>query len=95
MRETPQSVSVITRQRMDDQGLTQLADVVDNTPGLVMKSGGNGGGDSSPIYARGFEVQNYQIDGVNLVNSGYSSIFQTADMAPYDRVEVIRRAPMA
>jgi len=92
VRETPQSVSVITRQRMDDQGLTQLADVVDNTPGLVMKSGGNRGSDSSPIYARGFEVQNYQIDGVNLVNSGYSGIFQTADMAPYDRVEVIRGA---
>ncbi len=92
IRETPQSVSVITRQRMDDQGLTQLADVVDNTPGLVMPASGNRGSDSSPVYARGFRVENYQIDGVNLVNSGYNGIFQTADMAAYDRVEVIRGA---
>ncbi len=56
VRETPQSVSVITRQRMDDQGLTQLADVVDNTPGLVMNTSGNRGSDTSPIYARGFQV---------------------------------------
>ncbi|MFT0531974.1 TonB-dependent siderophore receptor [Castellaniella hirudinis] len=92
IRETPQSVSVITRQRMDDQGMTQLADVVDNTPGLVMPASGNRGSDTSPVYARGFRVENYQIDGVNLVNSGYNGIFQTADMAPYDRVEVIRGA---
>lgn len=92
VRETPQSVSVITRQRMDDQGLTQLADVVDNTPGLVMPASGNRGSDTSPVYARGFRVENYQIDGVNLINSGYNGIFQTADMAAYDRVEVIRGA---
>ncbi len=92
VRETPQSVSVITRQRMDDQGLTQLADVVDNTPGLVMNTSGNRGSDTSPIYARGFQVENYQVDGVNQVYSNYKGIFQTADMAPYDRVEVIRGA---
>ncbi len=92
VRETPQSVSVITRQRMDDQGLTTLADVVDNTPGLVMNTSGNRGSDTSPIYARGFQVENYQVDGVNQVYSNYKSIFQTADMAPYDRVEVIRGA---
>lgn len=92
VRETPQSVSVITRQRMDDQGLTTLADVVDNTPGLVMNVAGNRGSDTSPIYARGFQVENYQVDGLNQVYSGYREIFQTADMAPYDRVEVIRGA---
>lgn len=92
IRETPQSVSVITRQRMDDQGLTSLADVVDNTPGLVMNTSGNRGSDTSPIYARGFQVENYQVDGVNQVYSNYKGIFQSADMAPYDRVEVIRGA---
>jgi outer membrane receptor for ferric coprogen and ferric-rhodotorulic acid len=92
VRETPQSVSVITRQRMDDQGLATLADVVDNTPGLVMNTAGNRGSDTSPIYARGFQVENYQVDGVNQVYSNYKGIFQTADMAPYDRVEVIRGA---
>ncbi len=92
IRETPQSVSVITRQRMDDQGLTQLQDIVAQTPGLTMSQGGNMGSDSSTIYSRGFAVENYQVDGVGQVFSGYASVFQTNDMALYDRVEVVRGA---
>lgn len=92
LRETPQSVSVITRQRMEDQGLTQLSDVVLQTPGLTMSGGGNVGSDSTPIYSRGFQVDNYQIDGVSQLYSNYGDIFQTNDMALYDRVEVVRGA---
>ncbi len=92
LRETPQSVSIITRQRIDDQGLSQLSDVVVQTAGLTLNSSGNAGSDSSNIYSRGFEVENYQIDGVGQLYSNYSSIFQTNDMALYDRVEVVRGA---
>jgi outer membrane receptor for ferric coprogen and ferric-rhodotorulic acid len=92
LRETPQSVSVMTRQRMEDQGLTQLMDVVAQTPGLTVATSGNPGSDSSPIYSRGFQVSNYMVDGIGLVNSNYSSTFQTIDMAVFDRVEVVRGA---
>lgn len=92
LRETPQSISVITRQRMDDQGLTQLTDVITQTPGLTLSAGGNTGTDSSPVYSRGFSVDTYMIDGVRQVDSNYSSIFQTNDMAIFDRVEVVRGA---
>ncbi|WP_242612443.1 TonB-dependent siderophore receptor [Corticibacter populi] len=91
IRETPQSVSVITSQRMQDQGLTQLTDVAAQTAGLTVSQGGNVGSDSSPIYSRGFQVDNYMVDGVKLLNS-YSSIFQSQDMALYDRVEIVRGA---
>lgn len=91
LRETPQSVSIITRQRMEDQGLTQLTDVAAQTAGLSISQGGNMGSDSSPIYSRGFSVDNYMIDGVKLLGS-YSSIFQSQDMALYDRVEIVRGA---
>jgi outer membrane receptor for ferric coprogen and ferric-rhodotorulic acid len=33
-RETPQSMTVITRQRLEDQDLTSLRQVLDNTPGI-------------------------------------------------------------
>lgn len=92
LRETPQSVSVITRQRIDDQGLSQLSDVVVQTAGLTLNSSGNAGSDSSNIYSRGFEVENYQVDGVGQLYSNYSAIFQTNDMVLYDRVEVVRGA---
>ncbi len=92
LRETPQSVSVITRQRMDDQGLNQLADVVNQTAGMVFQSGGSSQSDSATFYARGFAVDNYQIDGVPQIYNNYNRIFQTNDMAIYDRVEIVRGA---
>ena len=36
MRETPQAVTVITRQRMDDQNMTSVNDVVRGTPRSYM-----------------------------------------------------------
>jgi len=35
-RETPQSVSVITRQQMEDQNLTSISDVLAKTPGVTV-----------------------------------------------------------
>lgn len=91
LRETPQLVSVITNQQMKDQNLTQLTDVVSQAAGLSIKQGGNIGSDNSPIYARGKEVDSYLLDGVKLMSS-YASIFQSQDMALFDRVEVVRGA---
>lgn len=92
IRETPQSVSVMTSQRMKDQNLTQLLDVVKQSPGLSVNQGGNAGSDSSQIYSRGFQVENYQIDGLQRLDSNYKSVAQSNDMVLYDRVEIIRGA---
>jgi outer membrane receptor for ferric coprogen and ferric-rhodotorulic acid len=91
LKETPQLVSVITRQQMEDQNLTQLTDVVSQAAGLTINQSGNIGSDLSPIYARGQTVDNYLLDGVKLMSS-YSSIFQSQDTALFDRVEVVRGA---
>lgn len=92
IRETPQSVSVITSQRMRDQGLTELTDVVRQTPGLTFNQAGSSGSDNNAIYSRGFAVENYQIDGLQLLDSNYSNPAQSNDMVLYDRVEIIRGA---
>lgn len=89
LKETPQSISVITRQQMDDQNLKQLTDVANQVAGLTVSQGGNIGSDNSPIYARGKTVDNYLLDGVKLLNS-YSSIFQSQDTAIFDRFEIVR-----
>ncbi|RGD90462.1 TonB-dependent siderophore receptor [Acinetobacter sp. SWAC57] len=91
LKETPQLVSVITRQQMEDQNLTQLTDVVSQAAGLTISQNGNIGSDNSPIYARGQTVDNYLLDGVKLMSS-YTSIFQSQDTALFDRVEVVRGA---
>lgn len=75
LKETPQSVSVMTQQRMQDQNLTQLTDVANQVAGLTVSQSGNVGSDSSPIYSRGKSVDSYLLDGVKLLST-YSSIFK-------------------
>ncbi|WP_233281699.1 TonB-dependent siderophore receptor [Pseudomonas tructae] len=87
-RQTPQSVSVITRQQMDDQGLTNISDVLGKTPGITVTKL-----DSSraAFKARGFDIDNFQIDGIPAAFRFGNSIDQT-DMVIFDRVEVLRGA---
>ena len=89
-RDTPQSVSVITQQRMQDQQLETLNDVLNNTTGL---SESNSGANRSNFYSRGFMVDNYQVDGVPvLVDSSWNLGDTLSDTAIYQRVDVVRGA---
>ena len=88
LRETPQSMSVMTRQRIDDQALTSVGDVLGQTTGMTVVAGDNG--DVNKVYARGFAVESMMIDGVAL--DGYQQKYFNPNLAMYDRVEVIRGA---
>ncbi|MGY4495367.1 TonB-dependent siderophore receptor [Pseudomonas sp. TE3610] len=90
-RETPQSVSVVTRQQIEDQNLTDVAQVLEQTPGVVIDSMGPAGSDANHIYVRGFEVGSIQVDGLNRPDT-YGFRDDLADMVAYDRVEVVRGA---
>lgn len=91
LRETPQAVTVMTRQRMDDQQLNSVQGVLDNTTGITSYQSDS---ERTSFYTRGFLINNVQYDGIptvvgNTVNgSGISAI----DTAFYDRVEVVRGA---
>ncbi|TBV10460.1 TonB-dependent siderophore receptor [Stutzerimonas kirkiae] len=86
-RQTPQSVTVITRQRMDDQGMNNLEDVVKNTPGLTLVKAGT---ERVELYSRGFMISTLMYDGLPSSYDGDS--VPSPDMAMYDRVEVVRGA---
>lgn len=87
IRHTPQSVSVVTEQRIREQRLNTLDNVLMQTPGISVQ---NESITSSGFFARGFLVQTGQIDGVPMTlgtnNYGYAS----PDIAFYDHVEVLR-----
>lgn len=90
IRETPQSVTVVTRQQMDDQNLVTLEQVLEHSTGIT-KSQRNFG---AHVYtARGFEIPdtNYLIDGVSGTVYNPTGWVPT-DMAIFDRVEVLRGA---
>lgn len=89
IRETPQSVTVVTRQRLDDQLMTNVTDIVKATPGLFLNSG-NGPG--RPAFnARGFDIDNILYDGLPSRYQGHIVGLQT-NLAIFDRVEVVRGA---
>ena len=87
-RETPQSLTVMTRQRLDDQRLTNLSDTLDATPGIIVLRDGQGA-ESDGYFSRGFQIQNFEIDGVPTATRMDN---YTQSMAMYDRVEVVRGA---
>ncbi|WP_306580116.1 TonB-dependent receptor [Pseudomonas sp.] len=91
IRETPQSISVITRQRMDDQHLASITDVLKETPGITMSQDG---GERFNIYSRGSAINSYQFDGVNTSQQNETRNMPSTllDTALYDHIEVVRGA---
>lgn len=90
IRETPQSVSVITRQRMEDQGMTDLNDVVRYAPGVTLNKFG---GDRQEFLSRGFRIDNIMYDGLPTTAGTFTlDTLSSADLSIYDRVEVVRGA---
>ncbi|MCU8003012.1 MULTISPECIES: TonB-dependent siderophore receptor [unclassified Shewanella] len=90
LQETPQSVSILTAERIQDQVLNTVVDVVNNTVGLSSSKTDNV---RNGFMARGFAVQNYQIDGVPLSWSLGGDAGETvSDISLYERVEVVRGA---
>ncbi|VFR87303.1 TonB-dependent siderophore receptor [plant metagenome] len=86
-RETPQTVSVITQQRLRDQGLSTLGAAVASTPGLTMTKWG---GERERYTSRGFQLNNVMVDGLPLEYE--EAALSTGLMSMYDRVEFVRGA---
>lgn len=86
--DIPQSVSVITHSQMQDFRLTNIDSVLDTATGVNVERIET---DRTYYTARGFDITNFQIDGVGLpLSSGNNH--SDEDTAIYDRVEVIRGA---
>ncbi|MDR2325548.1 MAG: TonB-dependent receptor [Acidovorax sp.] len=90
LRETPQSATVITRQMMDEQGLTSLPEVLEKTTGVTV---GRNDSERTTFYSRGYSIENFQFDGVpNTMDAANQYTTSLADSAIYDRVEVVKGA---
>ncbi len=89
-RETPQSVTSLDSLRMQEQGLTDISEVMQQIVGIQTNRSSALGTDGTNYTARGFAVQNYLVDGVARPSNIYGFTEDTADMIAYDRIEVIR-----
>lgn len=89
MRERPQSVSIVTRQRLDEQNLNSVASALEQTTGITVA---NVSFTTQEFYSRGFAINSVQVDGgapFVFNNFGYN---QLPDLAIYEQVEVLRGA---
>lgn len=85
LRETPQTVSVITRQQIEDFGLDSVNDALAMSSGVVVEKV-----ETNRTYytARGFDITNFQIDGVGMPFV-YGNVNGDIDTAIYDRVDAV------
>ncbi|TCQ97938.1 iron complex outermembrane receptor protein [Neorhizobium sp. JUb45] len=88
--ETPQSISVITSDRMKDQGVQSINEALRYTAGVRSESSGSQMMDN-PLYLRGFQQSSLDTfqDGLRAVTPGYFGFFA---LDPYgvERIEVLK-----
>ncbi|WP_342238689.1 TonB-dependent siderophore receptor [Inquilinus sp. OTU3971] len=88
--ETPQSISVITRDQMTAQGVESLAQALRYTPGVAGELYGTDVR-SFGLQMRGFTVGNdaFYLNGLRMRGSGYG-LFNALDPYGAERIEVLR-----
>ena len=87
-RETPQSLSVVTHQQIEDFQLDDVNSALESTPGVTVEQPET---DRTYYTSRGFTIQRFQIDGVG-APLPYDNVQGDIDTAVYDRIEIVRGA---
>ena len=83
--DTPQTINVISKEVMEDQGATTLRDVLKNVPGLTITAGEGGNPAGDNLTLRGFSARNdIFVDGVRDLSP------QARDPFNLEQVEVVK-----
>lgn len=84
--DTPQTIAVIKREVLQQQGATSLSEALRNTPGITMQMGENGNSQTGDaIFMRGFDTSgSIFVDGVRDVGSVSRDTFNL------EQVEVVK-----
>ncbi|WAT14048.1 TonB-dependent receptor [Xanthomonas fragariae] len=91
LRDTPQTITVVTKQAMDQQNLLSLRDVLSTLPGITFGAGEGGGGYGDSINLRGFTASSdITTDGVR-----DSAQYSRSDNFNLEAVELINGANSA
>ncbi|HEY0182920.1 MAG TPA: TonB-dependent siderophore receptor [Rhodopila sp.] len=88
IKETPQSISVVTQEQMEQFGADSLDDALRLATGIQVEQTST---NQTQYLSRGFEIKNTQIDGVGLPN-GWGVVTNAMDAFGFEKLEVIRGA---
>ncbi|HTI86026.1 MAG TPA: TonB-dependent siderophore receptor [Alphaproteobacteria bacterium] len=76
LRDTPQSITVVPRQVLDDRATTSTTDALRNVPGVSLQAGEAGGGQGDNLSLRGFSARNdIFLDGMRDLGAYYRDAF--------------------
>ena len=90
-RQTPQSVTSITRQQMDDRDIHTIEQALDTTPGVSTSKSEVGG--RTDFRARGYSISNWKVDGLQFQGgSDFSGGGNALNMDLYERIDIVRGA---
>lgn len=96
LRDTPQSVSVMTSARIEQQNLTEVSAALQQIPGVSSRMID---GISGPTFlSRGFEVHTFSFDGggptfyQSTLDANVRVTLEAPELAEFDHVEVLRGA---
>ncbi|WEK45171.1 MAG: TonB-dependent receptor [Candidatus Andeanibacterium colombiense] len=100
LKDVPQSISVLTSERLAQQNVTDFTTAMKQLPGISLVQGNataEGGSNNlqTTFYSRGFAVTSIQVDGgapLSTSFGGGTAYQPLIDMAQYDHVELLRGA---
>ncbi len=95
LKDVPQSVSVLTSERLEQQNVTDFTTAMKQLPGITLVQGETSL--ENTFYSRGFAIQSLQIDGGAPLLTGTRDLggigfYPQIDMSIYDHVELLRGA---
>jgi len=83
LRETPATVTVLSRERIEDSAEYELEDLLRQTPGITISAYTSR---ETSIQSRGAALQDIRVDGSPITGDGWTFF----DLSHYDHVEVLR-----
>lgn len=87
IRETPQSVMVISQQMLEDRKTDEFYSLIKKVTGVSVSEGFDG---RATYYSRGFDLDYYLLDGLPVTQNWYT--INNYNMDAYDRVEIVKGA---
>ncbi|WEK45163.1 MAG: TonB-dependent receptor [Candidatus Andeanibacterium colombiense] len=89
LKDVPQSISVLTSERLAQQNITDFTTAMAKLPGITLVQGSSSL--VNTFYSRGFEITSIQVDGGAPLSTQYG-FYPQIDMSIYDHVELLRGA---
>ena len=87
-KETPQAVTTITRQALDDFKITGIKDALRAAPSVTVEQTET---DRTEFTSRGFDINNFEYDGVGMPFVG-TVLVGDQDLAEFEQIDILHGA---